>query len=128
MLIPLDSLDILAIVDNEVDPMSAAPSCVTATGNLGHIGFGQGKAVGEVMGWRPLACSRGFIDRVASRRLLANLCFPVCKMAAEAEMPVMPRLAVLRWNTSTPGILDALPNHPAIRARHGQLMITCRWR
>ncbi|KAF2737985.1 metallo-beta-lactamase superfamily protein [Polyplosphaeria fusca] len=50
MLVQLDSLEILAIVDNEVDPISAAPACVTATGNLGQVGFGKGKPVGDERG------------------------------------------------------------------------------
>ncbi|KAF2001074.1 metallo-beta-lactamase superfamily protein [Amniculicola lignicola CBS 123094] len=50
MLVPLDNLSILAIVDNEVDPMSPAPPCVTATGNLGHIALGKGTPVGEQRG------------------------------------------------------------------------------
>ncbi|KAF2176370.1 hypothetical protein K469DRAFT_723219 [Zopfia rhizophila CBS 207.26] len=50
MLAPLDNLEILAIVDNEVDPMSPAPSCVSVTGRLGDVGFGKGKAVGQERG------------------------------------------------------------------------------
>ncbi|KAF2266233.1 hypothetical protein CC78DRAFT_531873 [Lojkania enalia] len=50
MLVPLDSLDILAIVDNEVDPMSPAPACVSVTGRLGDVALGKGKSVGEQRG------------------------------------------------------------------------------
>lgn len=47
MLVPLDSVDILAIVDNEVDPMSPQPAGITAFGHLGHVGFSRGKQVGN---------------------------------------------------------------------------------
>lgn len=45
MLIPLETLDILAIVDNETDPMSPAPPCVTATGRLGEVALGKGRVI-----------------------------------------------------------------------------------
>ncbi|KAF2864650.1 metallo-beta-lactamase superfamily protein [Massariosphaeria phaeospora] len=45
MLLPLDSLEILTVVDNEVDPISPAPSCVSASGRLGDVGFTKGKDV-----------------------------------------------------------------------------------
>jgi 7,8-dihydropterin-6-yl-methyl-4-(beta-D-ribofuranosyl)aminobenzene 5'-phosphate synthase len=50
MLIPLDTLDILAIVDNETDPMSPAPPCVTATGRLGEVALGKGRVIKEERG------------------------------------------------------------------------------
>jgi 7,8-dihydropterin-6-yl-methyl-4-(beta-D-ribofuranosyl)aminobenzene 5'-phosphate synthase len=50
MLIPLDTLDILAIVDNETDPMSPAPPCVTATGRLGEVALGKGRVINEERG------------------------------------------------------------------------------
>lgn len=43
MLTPLDSLEILAIVDNEVDPMSAAPPIVSASGRLGDVALTKGR-------------------------------------------------------------------------------------
>jgi 7,8-dihydropterin-6-yl-methyl-4-(beta-D-ribofuranosyl)aminobenzene 5'-phosphate synthase len=37
-LVEVDSLEILVIIDNELDPMSpVAPDTVQATGNMGHI-------------------------------------------------------------------------------------------
>jgi 7,8-dihydropterin-6-yl-methyl-4-(beta-D-ribofuranosyl)aminobenzene 5'-phosphate synthase len=45
MLSEIDSLEILAIVDNEVDPMSPAPPCVAVSGRLGDVGLGKGKIV-----------------------------------------------------------------------------------
>ena len=45
MLKPLDSLSILAIVDNEVDPMSPAPPKVSVSQRLGDTGLVKGKDV-----------------------------------------------------------------------------------
>lgn len=50
MLISLDTLSILAIVDNETDPMSPAPPCVKATGRLGDVALGKGRPVGDERG------------------------------------------------------------------------------
>lgn len=50
MLKPLDNLDILAIVDNEVDPMSPAPPVVSVTGRLGDVALTKGKPVGDELG------------------------------------------------------------------------------
>ncbi|KAF2121881.1 metallo-beta-lactamase superfamily protein [Lophiotrema nucula] len=50
MLVPLDSVEILAIVDNEVDPMSTQPPCITATGRLGDVALTKGRQVGQERG------------------------------------------------------------------------------
>lgn len=44
-LVPLDSLTILAIVDNELDPISPAPPVVKASGGLGTIAVTKGKTI-----------------------------------------------------------------------------------
>jgi 7,8-dihydropterin-6-yl-methyl-4-(beta-D-ribofuranosyl)aminobenzene 5'-phosphate synthase len=62
MLIPLDTLDILAIVENETDPMSPAPPCVTVTGRLGEVALGKGRLVGDVRGG-------GIVKEVAMEQL-----------------------------------------------------------
>ncbi|KAF2707409.1 hypothetical protein K504DRAFT_411605 [Pleomassaria siparia CBS 279.74] len=62
MLVPLDSLSILAIVDNEVDPMSPAPPCVTAMGRLGDVALMKGKPVGSERGG-------GIVKEVAMEQL-----------------------------------------------------------
>lgn len=50
MLKPLDTLEILAIVDNEVDPISKSPACVSAVGGLGAVAMQKGKDVGDRRG------------------------------------------------------------------------------
>jgi 7,8-dihydropterin-6-yl-methyl-4-(beta-D-ribofuranosyl)aminobenzene 5'-phosphate synthase len=50
MLIPIDSIEILAIVDNEVDPMSPPPAGITATGGIGMVAFTKGTDIGGERG------------------------------------------------------------------------------
>ena len=38
-LVEIDSLEVLVIVDNELDPISRYPPAVLAMGNLAHIGM-----------------------------------------------------------------------------------------
>lgn len=54
MLVPLDNLDILAIVDNEVDPMSTPPASIKVVGRLPEIAFGKGKLITEGRGDKPV--------------------------------------------------------------------------
>ena len=50
MLEPLDSIEILAIVDNELDPISPAPPIVTASGRISDIGLTKGRQIGDEVG------------------------------------------------------------------------------
>jgi 7,8-dihydropterin-6-yl-methyl-4-(beta-D-ribofuranosyl)aminobenzene 5'-phosphate synthase len=45
MLFPLDELEILAIVDNELDPISPAPPIVEVSGRLGDVALQKGQTV-----------------------------------------------------------------------------------
>ena len=45
MLTPLNSIDILSIVDNEVDPMSPQPDCVKAVGRLPDVALANRRMV-----------------------------------------------------------------------------------
>lgn len=45
MLVPLTNLEILAIVDNELDPLSPTPACVEVSGRLNDVAQERGATV-----------------------------------------------------------------------------------